>query len=320
MVKTVIFSSYEEKGIVHDYVLSYLRYLKEVADNIIFIADNEAEQSEQEKLKDLCCHYEFVHHGEYDFGSYKRGFNWAKNNALLDGSDELILCNDSCFCVASLKNIFDIMDNKKCDFWGMVESKEIKPHLQSFFLDFRKSVFTSEYFTSFINGITKQKTVEDVVLTYEVPLKHFLEENGFKADAFCQGKKNNPMFYPLSLLYEGVPLLKKKVFLSLDYSKENPNEVLNFLKKNYVGGYNDICSYEKSFDEKLIHSCLYYRWYFLLNTCRSLLKKIRRFFFQKKISNSGRLCIKICHIPITNKFSRFIVDLIKIKGAQNVYF
>lgn len=50
MSRIAVFASYDKDGIVHDYILGYLRYLKEVADKIIFIADNYADKQEQNKL------------------------------------------------------------------------------------------------------------------------------------------------------------------------------------------------------------------------------------------------------------------------------
>ncbi|OUM59541.1 hypothetical protein PIROE2DRAFT_14901 [Piromyces sp. E2] len=71
-LRVVIFASYSDDKIIHDYILSYLKYLREISWKIIFIADNEISDMEKSKLKNLV---DFLHcekHGEYDFGSYKR--------------------------------------------------------------------------------------------------------------------------------------------------------------------------------------------------------------------------------------------------------
>ena len=254
MKRLAIFASYDNKGMVHDYVLSYLRFLKEIADKIIFVADNEVLPEEQAKLKNLCCHCEFVRHGEYDFGSYKRGFNQAKIDGLLSDCDELILCNDSCFCEFSFRGVFAAMDEQNCDFWGMTSSNEIKPHLQSYFLVFRKSVFLSEYFAAFINGVEKLDNHDEVILNYEVQLKQFLESKGFIASAFVEAADafNITIHNPLSLLKRGMPLLKKKFFVWGATAKEKPDEVIDFIRENYPSGYNDILTHEKASGTKLL--------------------------------------------------------------------
>mgnify|MGYP003597746305 FL=1 len=48
--------------------MTYLKYLKEVSDNIIFVADNEPNVKELSKIYPLVSHIESYHHGEYDFG------------------------------------------------------------------------------------------------------------------------------------------------------------------------------------------------------------------------------------------------------------
>ena len=146
------------------------------------------------------------------------------------------------------------MSKKQCDFWGMTASNEIKTHLQSYFLDFKKSVFTSKHFISFINGITRQYDTDAVILNYEIPLKKFLEEKGFTASAFFEARDNfNPtIFYPLSLLKYGIPLLKKKFFNLWHVSKEKPDDILVFLKENYPSCCKDIFNYEKAVQVNLL--------------------------------------------------------------------
>lgn len=305
MMRTVVFAHYDNNGIVHDYVITYLRYLKEIADNIIFIADNEAQQAEKDKIKDLVCHYEFSHHGEYDFGSYKRGFQYALKSGLLDQTDELVLCNDSCFCVDTLTPVFKKMESVNCDFYAITDSKMITYHLQSYFLVFKKAVFKSNVFKNFLDKVVEHASAKDVINNYELKLTFVLEENGFVANSFIRVSNNvNPTVYPIRLLETKDPLIKRKVFTTLKACEESPRKLLMILMKNYRQSYNDICKYFKI-------KCFYLFPLFLPRDYAAL----RRFLFQKKIPNNGRLVIKICHVPITNKISRFIVDLIKRKGV-----
>jgi lipopolysaccharide biosynthesis protein len=136
--RVAVFASYDKNGRVWDYVISYIKRLREVCDKIIFIADNEATQEEQNKLTGLVDFKQFQRHGEYDFGSYKRGWQYLKNQEWFSQIDELILCNDSCFSVGALTPVFEQMSHKQCDFWGMTENQDHQSHLQSFFLVFKK--------------------------------------------------------------------------------------------------------------------------------------------------------------------------------------
>lgn len=288
MTRTVIFAFYDKSAIIHDYVLNYLRYLKEVAENIIFIADNSALKTEQDKLQGLVEHAEFNKHGEYDFGSYKRGFQYALNSGILKHTDELIFANDSCFCIDSLLPIFEKMAQSNCDFWGITESKALMHHLQSYFLVFKKPVFTSSAFTNFINSITKQASVKDVIKNYELKLTSVLEENGFKPDAFIKAfNKDNPTSSALKLFDMGDVLIKRKIFTEKDACINSPRVILNQIKNKHPQAYNDICRYYKK---------TFFPLFPLIMPAD--LEKIKHFLFQKKITNSGKLCIKICKLPV----------------------
>ena len=97
MKRVAIFASYNKQGIIADYILYYLRGLQSVVESIIYISDNAVKPEEQKKLDGIVIYKECKRHGCYDFGSYRRGFEWADNNGILDDADELIFCNDSCY-------------------------------------------------------------------------------------------------------------------------------------------------------------------------------------------------------------------------------
>lgn len=94
--RLAVFASFNKDGLILDYVVYYLKELKKVVDGIIFVTDNPILPTELEKIKDFIVYAECQRHEEYDFGSYKRGFFWAKKNGLLKDCEELVFCNDSC--------------------------------------------------------------------------------------------------------------------------------------------------------------------------------------------------------------------------------
>ncbi len=291
MTRTVIFAFYDKSAIIHDYVLNYLRHLKEVADKIIFIADNHTLKTEQDKLQGLVEYAEFNKHGEYDFGSYKRGFQYAQNSGILKHTDELIFANDSCFCIDSLLPIFEKMAQSNCDFWGITESKALVHHLQSYFLVFKNPVFTSSAFADFINSITKQVSVKDVIKNYELKLTSVLEENGFKPDAFIKASNDcDPMLRTFDLFDMGDVLIKRKIFTEKDACINSPRVILNQIKNKHLQAYNDICHYYKKTFSALFPLIM-----------PADIEKIKHFLFQKKITNSGKLYIKICKLPVYRK-------------------
>ncbi len=285
MKRLAIFAFYNGKGLINDYVLTYLKYLREVSDNIIFVADNEPNVKELSKIYPLVSHIESYHHGKYDFGSYKIGFRYAKEHYLLDDVDEIILCNDSCFCVDSLKPAFDKMSTKPCDFWSMTASNEYEPHLQSFFLVVKKKLFNSEVFSNYLDNVKHLDSFLEIVNTYEIPLKKTFEKEGFKSASYIKApKKNNPTFFPIKCMKVKMPLIKRKIFTESYACKESLLEVILYLKIKHNAKYKDILNYFNV-------NSLVPTWF------KFFKPKFFAFLFRIEVSSKGLVKIRILNIP-----------------------
>lgn len=228
MKRLCVFAHWDRDNIIDDYVLYYLETLKKVCSEIIFVSDCNLKIEELSKLKNITKYYIAQKHGEYDFGSYKRGFQFALENNL--DFDELIFANDSCYGpFFSFETIFHKMDKKKCDFWGMTGNRygvvdedaplytksKKEPHIQSYFLVLKKVVWSSEVFKNFINSITKEEKKNDIIKKYEIGLSRLLNENGFKSAKYID--KYRFIHNPTSLKWDkmikkdGYPFLKTTI-------------------------------------------------------------------------------------------------------------
>lgn len=247
MHRAVVFAHYDKYNSIQEYVLYYLKELRKVADTIIFVSDSNLPESEISKVQPLVKLVIATPHGEYDFGSYKRGFIHIP-----DDTDELIFANDSCLGpLYSLDKVFDEMQDKQCDFWGMnSHCIDVDFHIQSFFMVFKKEVFRSDLFKNFISSIEKQKHKDDIILNYEVGLSQLLLKNGYKAAAFieksCEGRVNGSLFFPDKLN----PLVKTRVvrqsgwFLGMLLSSWYNNFEIDYPK-------NLIFDYAKKYKEEI---------------------------------------------------------------------
>lgn len=204
MKRLCVFAHWDKDNIVDDYVIYYLNALKDVADTIIFVSDCNLSEDEKSKLTGIADYVLAEKHGEYDFGSYKRGFFFAKERNL--EFDELIFANDSVFGpIYSLVHVFDKMKKKKCDFWGLMKNRfgiirepkinvaRFEPHVHSYFILLKKQVFESNVFVNFMQNVKQEPDKESIVTKYEVGLSRELSANGFKYDVcFKQyGHTNN---------------------------------------------------------------------------------------------------------------------------------
>ncbi len=292
--RLVIYAAYDADGFVDKADIDYIQALQEVADNIIYIADNELIAGEAEKISKEVCYIKAEKHGEYDFGSYKRGFMYAKEHGMLDDIDELILCNDSCYApIHPFKPIFDKMQNEQIDFWGITENIEIARHIQSYFMVFRPQVFKSQEFENFLASVKPQKQVRDVIENYEIGLSQSL----IKANFICKAYIPYPQQYPLPkrkgknltacpiwMINQGSPVVKKKSFQERLSNREG-----YFKLRGMIKSINPLLA--EIISTKSI-------WCAIL---RDNKERVKRFFYQRKCDNSGKIIIKICKLPIYSK-------------------
>lgn len=232
MNRVTVFAHYSDKNVIEDYVIYYIEALKKISSKIIFVSDSNLSSDELKKINPFVCKTIATKHGEYDFGSYKRGFLYAKNENLLNDCDELIFTNDSCYApMYPFEEMINEMSKQDTDFWGatcnnmgikITQNNKIKPtdvfHIQSYFLLFKPIIFNSELFNSFIASIKKEENKYYVIINYEIGLTKMLMQNGFKSGYYAKNSykyTNSHLEKFEKLLKEDrLPFLKRSIFLN----------------------------------------------------------------------------------------------------------
>lgn len=126
MKRAAVFAHYNQKGDIEDYVVYYLKNLKSCVQTLVFVSDGEIRKEELRKIQAYADKIIVKNHGEYDFGSYKSGYLFLKENNKLELFDELIFANDSCYApLFSFEKFFKIMSAKNADFWGNTQNRLI---------------------------------------------------------------------------------------------------------------------------------------------------------------------------------------------------
>ena len=245
-----VFAGYNPNGTIEPYVITYLEGLKEITDGIVYITDSPINEKELQKLSHLPIIYqEHNRHNEYDWGSYKRGYNWLKENKFLTYADELIFANDSTFApITSFKSMFYAMRLKPhLDFWGDLKNLKTTPHLQSYFLVFRPQVFNSPVFSDFINSIQHQPTRQDYINQYELRLTQTLEKSGFRWDCYLPYDKLNTLplhdknTHPIKLIKDyNHQFIKRRTFTNGMIIIEKLPYIISYLKTHHPQTYNNI--------------------------------------------------------------------------------
>ena len=250
MKRLAIFAGYDKDNIIDDYVLFYLKELSKLAD-IIYVADCEMPESELNKIKDYTIKAISERHGEYDFGSYKRGYIYAKENNILENYDYLILCNDSVYGpFFNFKEIVENMESKNTDFWSIFKCQKDKvdyEHYQSYFLSITKKLFLSKEYNDFIMSIIKEKNKREIIKKYEIGLSVLFDNFKYIGASFLDSSikendndnNNIPFFNPLKSIENGFPFFKIAVF----------NETLFTL---HIDDLKKIFEYIKPYDKNII--------------------------------------------------------------------
>lgn len=150
----------------------------------------------------------------YDFTSWKAAFAVLPD---LYVAEEVLCLNDSVFGpINPLGPVHAAMNAVDCDFWGLVESREKRRHLQSYYMLYRPAVLRHPAFRQFWDCVDTNADKFAAVLRYEVFLAPWLEQHGLRPAAFvpsaCFPDTNvNPCHYfwrPLLTRF-GMPFLKR---------------------------------------------------------------------------------------------------------------
>ena len=185
MRRLVIFSHYDIDNIIDDYVIHYLTSLQAASCDIIFVSTSQLSERELAKVSPICSKTLYRENLGYDFMSYKVGILETGIDIL--SYDEILICNDSVygpFC--DLSHIFETMASRKCDFWGMTSTLENSPHIQSYFILFKRNIIQSKAFHDFFANVTILNDKKDIIEFYEIGLTKWFVSNGFVYDSYCK--------------------------------------------------------------------------------------------------------------------------------------
>ncbi len=234
--RVAVVASYFGSGEVPPQLEYLLRGLRQVAKRIVYVADCPVKPDEAGKLASLVDIAVFTRHKQYDFGSYRRGLEIARERGYLEAgaADELILINDSNYGpVFPFAESFGLFAEKDCDFWGYTGYNAFgNIHISSYFYVFRRKVIESKLVDEFLSGVQGEVERDKVIVKFEFRLTQFLTDHGFTWDTLVPMgfKKGAPTKYPLSILTKyRMPLLKAKAVNGDSY--ENTEKALEFVKE-----------------------------------------------------------------------------------------
>ena len=212
-VRLFLFAGYDKDGIIDDATIYYVSNLAMHGD-VIVCMDNDLSKPEIQKLKHFTIHTIAQRHQEYDFGSYKRAYQYARDKNILKNYDIVYLVNDSVFGpLFDIKETLQNMESLKTDAAGIIISQH-KTHefMESWFIKLNKKIFTSAYFDEFISNVTQEDKKYIITVKYEHGLTNLIRKNGCSYDGLYKYHGRFTYNKPKQLFKNGCPFIKKASF------------------------------------------------------------------------------------------------------------
>ncbi len=208
-----LFAGYDKDGIIDDALIHYVSNVATFGD-VILCMDCDCKKSETDKIKNYTIHTIAQRHGEYDFGSYKRCFQYARDNKILDKYDIIYLVNDSVFGpMFDMTNIIESLEKIPTDAAGLVVSKH-KTHkfMESWFIRLNNKVFLSNWFDEFISNVKHEDLKNTITIKYEHGLTNVIKNNGCSWTGLYEFYGRYTYNEPKKLFKLGCPFVKKSSF------------------------------------------------------------------------------------------------------------
>ena len=122
-----IFVVFAENGSIDDYVFYLVQKLKDILEELIVTINGIPNDREKEILLGITDKIYIRDNMGYDCGAYKETMEKYIGWEQLKHYDELLLVNDSCYGpIYPLDEVYEKMDSKELDFWGITEQTPIK--------------------------------------------------------------------------------------------------------------------------------------------------------------------------------------------------
>ena len=262
MKRLGIFLCYDKDGIIDDYITYLLDDIVKNLDELCIVSNGDLTDESIEKLdKYTTSDIIFRSNEGFDAGAWRDVMvkHYGFDNLL--NFDEIILFNDSFFGpVYPFKKMFEKMDKKDIDFWGITNHGEAlnnddlcpyenRPrYIQTYFLAFRKNLVKSNVFQKYWKKLPDYEEFKDLAYKHEAVLTKYFEENGYKWESYVntedlEEEKEKALSlhtYDMHNLvaYRGLPIIKRKAFKNTRKGNLKHNlsselsKTMSYLKEN----------------------------------------------------------------------------------------
>ena len=274
-----LFAGFDKDCIIDDALIYYVKQLSKYGD-VILCMDCDCKKSEIEKIKRYTIHTIAKRHGEYDFGSYKRCFQYAHDKDILKNYDFLYLVNDSVFGpTINIKQTLKDCESKKADACSITVSQH-KTHafMESWFVCLTKQIFMSKWFYDFMNSVKQEEFKYQVTIKYEHGLTNLIKDNNYTFNGLYTVYGRETYNNPKHLFKRGCPFIKKLSFTRHDGALGK--QIL------YILNHCDIIARKSVLKTaNRLYGKEYMNWFLTYNPLKILYRNIK--YGLKKLKNGG---------------------------------
>lgn len=234
--RLAIYFFYDDCGIVDDYVPYFLENLKRNVSYLVVVCNGFVTDMGKEKIGLHADQVIIRENIGFDAWAYKYGIESLGWGNVLK-FDELILLNFTIMGpIFPLREMFDVMDLKKVDFWGITEYTKVDPdpyklckygylpkHIQSHFIVVGRRMLSSFEFREYWDHLPKIENYQQSICFHEAVFTKTFADLGYKwetyvgprFDSYCDNMIINA---PVKLIKEArCPIFKRRSFFH-DYS------------------------------------------------------------------------------------------------------
>lgn len=223
--RLVIYTVYDRRGHVEDYVLHALAGLRPHAERLIVVVNGELDDRARSLLAAACDSVIHRDNDGMDIGAQRAALQALGDEVLR--YDEILLTNDTWYGpMDSFDDVFARMNARSLHFWGMTAHAAASPHpltskgsvayhLQSHWIAIRREMFASRAWAEYWHQLPAIRDYRDAVLLHESRFTQHFRDLGFEAaaafDADRYATDNASLWMPEQLLDDGCPILKRRV-------------------------------------------------------------------------------------------------------------
>lgn len=234
--RIAIYLNYFPNGIVRRHSLYYLSALVRNCEQVLVVVNGDINDEGKSKILSLTPNLLIRKNEGFDIWGYKEGMEWF-GWEFIRKCDELLLTNSTCYGpIYPLEETFSAMEQKPCDFWGLVKHPQqnnyllpnhkgyINEHIMSYFTVIRRRMLQSDCFRKYWETLPMMRQKAEAVGLHEVVFTQYFEERGFKSDAYVdltkyEGRVNNSSIFLADelLIEERCPMVKRRAFFFPNY-------------------------------------------------------------------------------------------------------